>query len=87
MSELELRDTAVGMTSDDWKERFKSEYLQTKIRYQKLQKICVKYIAGTLDFDLKCPIHLLEEQKLYMGRYLNSLEIRAELEGIDLEEV
>lgn len=30
---MELKDTIEMMTSDDYKERFKAEYYQTKIRY------------------------------------------------------
>lgn len=45
----------------------------------------VKYEAGTLDFEPDCELGLLLEQKKYMGLYLNKLEVRAEVEGIDLE--
>lgn len=83
----ELHETIEMMTSEDYVERFKAEYWQTKIRYQKLHKMCVKYRAGTLNFTPTCSIELLEEQKSYMGRYLCCLEVRAELEGINLEEV
>lgn len=33
---MELKDTIPQMTSEDYKERFKAEYYQTKIRYWKL---------------------------------------------------
>lgn len=32
-----LADTAAGMNSPDYKERFKAEYIQTKIRYERLK--------------------------------------------------
>ena len=35
---MELKDTIDLMTSDDYKDRFKAEYYQTKIRYNKLYK-------------------------------------------------
>ena len=82
----ELKDTIEMMTSEDYKERFKAEYLQTKIRYQKLHNMLVKHEAGTLPFTPTCPIDLLRMQKSHMGMYLNKLEVRAEIEGIDLEE-
>lgn len=82
----ELKDTIEMMTSADYKERFKAEYWQTKIRYEKLHKMCVQYDAGTLSFTPTCSIMVLKEQKSYMGRYLNMLEIRAEIENIDLNE-
>ena len=84
---MDLKDTTSLMSSEDYKERFKAEYFQTKIRYEKLHKIIVKFAAGTLKFQPSCPIELLRNQKALMGNYLNILEIRAEIEGINLEEV
>lgn len=84
VTEMELKDTVELMKSNDYKERFKSEYLQTKIRYEKLHKMTVKYEAGTLNFEPSCPLEILKEQKSYMGNYLRMLEIRAEIEKIDL---
>ena len=81
---MELKDTIEMMTSEDFKERFKAEYYQTKIRYEKLHKMVVKAEAGTLNFEPKCPLELFKEQKKYMGNYLYTLEVRAEIEGIDL---
>ena len=81
---MELKNTSAWMESDDYRKRFLAEYHQTKIRYEKLNRMCVKYEAGTLDFTPKCPIDLLKEQKKYMGLYLNRLEVRAEIEDIDL---
>ena len=81
---MELKDTIEMMTSEDYKERFKAEYLQTKIRYDKLHKMCIKYEAGTLEFTPNCPLHLLSEQKRHMGMYLHALQVRAEIEGIPL---
>ena len=80
----ELKDTVDLMNSSDYKERFQAEYLQTKIRYNKLQKLVVKYEAGTLGFEPKCPIEILKDQKMYMGCYLFKMEVRAEIEGIEL---
>ena len=72
------------MRSGDYKERFKAEYHQTKIRYDKLHKMLIKAKAGTLDFKPKCSIELLLDQKHFMGSYLHILEVRAEIEGIEL---
>lgn len=82
---MNLLDTVSMMNSRNYKERFKAEYWQTKIRYEKLHRMTVKYEAGTLDFEPDCDLSLLLEQKKYMGLYLNKLEVRAEVEGIDLE--
>ena len=69
----------------DWKERFVKEYKELKERYNKLHKMLIKYEAGTLDFTPNCSLELLKEQKKYMGEYLRILEIRSEIEDIDLE--
>lgn len=81
----ELEDTIEMMNSDDYKERFRAEYWQTKIRYNKLHNILIKHTAGTLPFEPACSIEVLEVQTYYMGNYLKTLEVRAEIEGIDLE--
>lgn len=81
---LTLADTIPYMNSSDYKDRFIGEYWQTKIRYDKLHDMTVKYEAGKLNFTPSCPLDLLKEQKKYMGMYLNKLEIRAVLEEIDL---
>lgn len=81
---MELKDTVELMNSDDYQERFKAEYYQTKIRYQKLHKMLIKYEAKTLDFEPKCSLELLNMQKMNMGMYLHCLEVRAEIEGIKL---
>lgn len=48
--DMELKDTIEMMNSEDYKERFKAEYYQAKIRYDKLHRMLIKYEAGTLDF-------------------------------------
>ena len=82
---MELKDTVELMNSSDYKERFKAEYLQTKIRYDKLHKMLVKWDAGTPDFAPKCTKALLLEQKRYMSEYIRCLQVRAEIEEIELE--
>lgn len=81
----ELKDTVELMTSEDYKERFKAEYWQLKIRLEKLHKMLIKQEAGTLSFMMKTPAPYLKMQEDAMGKYLEMLELRAELEGIDLE--
>lgn len=82
---MELNETIEMMCSEDYKDRFKAEYIQAKIRYDKLDKMTVKYEAGTLPFEPKCSLELLKEQKKHMGNYIRCLKIRAEIENIDLE--
>lgn len=82
---MNLNDTVEMMNSADYKERFKAEYWQTKIRYEKLHQMTVRYEAGALDFEPNCKLSLLQKQKKYMSMYLGCLELRAVIEGIDLE--
>ena len=81
---MELLDTVELMVSDDYKNRMKAEYLQTKIRYDKLHKMIVKYESNTLDFEPSCSLDLLKKQASAMGQYLYYLDRRAEIEGIEL---
>ena len=75
----------------DWKERLKKEYSELKERYEKLKayntKLEVKYSisrcgGSSLEDSYMCD--LLRNQQRTMGEYLHFLELRAELEGIEL---
>ena len=81
---MELKETIDLMQSEDYKERFKAEYYQTKIRYTKLHNMVVKYDANKLNFTPTCTIDLLKKQLSAMGQYLYCLEVRAEIEEIVL---
>ena len=81
---IELKDTVEMMNSTDYKERFKAEYYQTKIRLEKLRKMLIKADANTLEFTPTCPLNLLREQMANMTKYLYSLEMRAKIEHIIL---
>ena len=81
---MELMDTLELMSSSDYKDRFRAEYLQTKIRYEKLHRMIVQYEAGTLSFEPNCSLELLKTQASAMGNYLYALEIRAEVEKIEI---
>ncbi len=82
---MTLKETEHLMDSADYKERFKAEYWQVKMRWNKLHQMLVKYEAGTLDFEPSCSLELLKKQAFHMGNYIHILEIRAEIEKIDLE--
>ena len=60
---MDMRDTIEMMQSADYKDRFRAEYHQTKIRYDKLHRMCVRYEAGTLDFTPTCSLELLKERR------------------------
>jgi len=81
---MELKDTIELMQSEDYKERFKAEYYQVKIRLEKLYEMLVRYDAGTLGFTPDCSIQLLKDQLSVMRDYLYALQVRAEIEGIEL---
>ena len=81
---VQLKDTAPLMESADYKERFKAEFIQAKIRYGKLHDMIVRYEAGTLDFEPSCPLELLKKQASAMCQYLYCLEVRSQIEGISL---
>lgn len=81
---MELKDTIDLMNSEDYRERFKAEYYQTKIRYDKLHKIIVKMEAGTCNFAPSCSLEIHKEQAKFMGMYLHVLEVRAQIEKIEL---
>lgn len=83
---MPLKNTVDLMLSDNYKDRFRAEYYQTKERYQRLHLMIIKYEAGTLDFQPDCPLELLKRQAKAMGEYLYVLEMRAQLEEIDLEQ-
>lgn len=92
---MELKDTIEMMNCADYKERFRAEYWQTKIRYEKLKAFNTKieaarrtnyYVEGSkVSMPLHdCPDEVLIEQQHIMGQYLHVLEVRAEIEGITL---
>lgn len=85
-----LEGTISDMMSADHKKRFVAEYIQTKIRYEKLKNLNNKYLATKetgkdhLGFKPSCPLELLVRQQRFMGEYLACLEQRAVIEDIDL---
>lgn len=81
---MDLMDTVQLMLSNDYKERFRGEYFQTKIRYDKLKTMCKKWDDGALDFTPICDREIYGSQLITMRDYLKTLEYRAEIEGIDL---
>lgn len=92
---MNLEKTVSLMTSSDYRQRFVAEYMQTKIRYEKLKKLnnhieaadrtmyrenSTKVIMPSHD----CPEDLLREQQRIMGEYLHILEVRAIIENVGL---
>ncbi len=84
---------------DEWKERLKAEYTQTKERYEKLKAWNNKRtVASELEYHTPCSSdaeaaerrkqqyhdELTKQQQHIMGEYLHILELRAEIAGIML---
>ena len=84
---------------EDWKKRLVEEYTQLHERYEKLRAFNNKReVEHVLSVESDFPSQedriarkkecyradLLERQQHTMGEYLRLLELRAELEGIDL---
>lgn len=79
---MEYKDTVELMLSSDYKDRFRAEYYQLKIRLKRLYRmIAERATAEQID---GCPIEIHKEQAKIMLDYLNTLEIRAIVEGIEL---
>lgn len=96
ISEMNLMETAPWMDSPDYRERFRAEYWQTRIRYERLKKRNTRQEAGALkdpraevpfvsvqQLD-STPAEVMRRQQAMMGEYLHILELRAELEGVEL---
>lgn len=82
--QAELRDTVSLMNSTDYKERFKAEYMQMCIRYEKLKAMLDKWDEGKLNFQPTCPRGIYNFQIRAMADYIASLEARAAIENIEL---
>lgn len=82
---MELKDTVELMNSQDYKERFKAEYFQLKIRYDKLVAMLEKWDNKQLNFEPTCPRYIYDQQIFAMKTYLETLECRAALEHVPLE--
>ena len=103
-------DTVYLMQSKDYKTRFIAEYVQLKIRYERLKHLLNKWQAFNnkfydyskepvsdeqsmkdfidwLGFLPSCSFRLLKTQQEQMEELLHTLEVRAEIEGINLTKV
>lgn len=81
---MKLIDTVEMMNSENYKERFRAEYFQLKIRAEGLEKMLEKYKAGTLSFEPSCDYEILYTQYIFMKHYQYALEDRARIENIVL---
>lgn len=82
--ENKLPATAVGMMSEDYRERFKAEYKQLTIRIEGLKGMLKKWDEGTLSVEPTCPRSIYDLQLEGMTDYMAVLEARAVMENVDL---
>lgn len=82
----ELAQTAEGMCSPDYKERFVAEYVQLSNRLNGLKKMLHAWDDPNteLTFIPTCPRELYDYQVKAMEDYLNILKIRAKIEGVKI---
>ena len=80
----ELRETLEMINSEDYHERFKAEYYQVVIRYQKLKSMLDKWDNDELNFIPTCPRSTYNMQITAMTDYIAVLEARAVMEGVEL---
>lgn len=82
---MKLNDTIEMMTSEDYKERFKSEYYQLKVRVCGLSNMLNAWDNDKLTFEPTCPRSTYDLQMKAMRDYMAILEMRAVMEHIDLD--
>ena len=78
---MTFEDTVSLMLSEDYRDRLRGEYWQTKLRYNRLVDTISKMYKEELDFE---PVVSMHEQRDIMFEYLCLLQKRAELENIKL---
>ena len=78
---MELKDTITLMTSNDYRDRLKAEYLQLKIRMDRLNYFLNRDPSPLVRLDL------MATQYKVMNSYQKLLEVRLLDEEIDIEEI
>ena len=81
---MELKSTIKLMNSKEYKDRFKAEVYQLDIRIGKLANMLSSWDKGELGFTPSCSYVLLETQLNAMKVYRHILQMRAEIEGVEL---
>lgn len=69
---------------EDYKKRIIIEYSDLYERTKKLELTLQKYDMGMLEFDLSCPVSVLRAQHHIMLSYLHILELRSDIENIEI---
>lgn len=82
---MKLSDTVEQMNSSDYKDRFIAEYNQLTIRICGLDNMLNKWDRDELNFMPTCPRSTYRLQLRAMRDYQAILEMRAVMEGIELD--
>lgn len=81
---MSFTDAIEMMQSENYKDRFRAEYYQLVIRYNKLVEILEKWDNNTLEFEPTCNRGIYNFQVRAMADYIACLETRAMIEGVEL---
>lgn len=79
-----IAESAKMMISTDYKVQFIAEYIQIKVRSEKLEQMLSKWKEDKLDSVPKCSFELLNRQLKAMEEYMTILEMRANIENVTL---
>ena len=79
-----MKDTVNLMLSEEYGDRLRAEYYQTKIRLGRLEHTIRMLERGLLDFEPACPLRIMYTQMYQAKMYLAILETRAIIEDIKL---
>jgi len=82
---MKLNETVTMMNSADYKERFKAEYYQLKIRFCGLMNMLYEWNDDKLTFEPSCPRSTYDLQLRSMRDYMSIMEMRAVMEHIELD--
>ena len=69
-----------------YQRRLRVEYYELNDRIEKLQALLDKRLTGELDFELNCPVTILQQQLAIMIQYRRILLERDTYEHVGLEE-
>ena len=70
---MELKDTVSLMLSEDYRERFKAEFYQLQIRYEKLRAMIEKWDNFELMYIPECSREYIDVQLRAMEEYLDAM--------------
>ncbi|MBQ8603883.1 MAG: hypothetical protein IJ410_03445 [Oscillospiraceae bacterium] len=82
---MELKDTVNLMLSDDWRDRLKAEWLQVKIRHERLIGFIEAADQGKTNYRSEEGRAVLKSQRDMMANYMTVLEWRMKDAGIEFE--